>query len=94
MARYVTIRLTQAQAHAASNACDLIRNQIDADGDNKRESACYQRASDAIDLGIASSRVCGIRLSMGEAYGIIRCALKHGHHGRHRPQRPRQGVGG
>lgn len=48
MTRYVTIRLTLAQAAAASNACDLIRNQYEADGD-KREAALYERAGTTID---------------------------------------------
>jgi hypothetical protein len=48
MTRYVTIRMTREQAQAASNACDLIRDQLEADG-NKRESALYQRASIALD---------------------------------------------
>jgi hypothetical protein len=44
---YVTVRLTLAQAQAASNACDLIRDQYEADG-NKREAALYERASKAL----------------------------------------------
>lgn len=44
MSRYVTVRLTREQAQAASNACDLIRDQYEADG-NKREAALYERAS-------------------------------------------------
>lgn len=48
MSRYVLIRLTVAQAQAASNACDLIRDQLEADG-NKHEAALYQRASVALD---------------------------------------------
>lgn len=46
--RYVTVRLTLAQAMAAANACDLIRDSYEADG-NKREAARYQRACKAID---------------------------------------------
>lgn len=42
------IRLTVPQAQAASNACDLIRDQLEADG-NKREAALYRRASIALD---------------------------------------------
>lgn len=45
MTRYVTIRLTVAQAQAASNACDLIRDQLEADG-QRREAALYRRASE------------------------------------------------
>lgn len=91
VARTITVRLTAAQAAAASNACDLIRNQVD----DKREAACYQRASDAISRSITGSAPpCGIRLSMGEAYGIIRCGLKSGHAGHHRPARARRERGG
>jgi hypothetical protein len=46
--RYMMIRLTAAQARAASNACDLIRDQLEADG-KKREAALYERASGALD---------------------------------------------
>lgn len=42
------VRLTVTQAQAASNACDLIRDQLEADG-NKREAALYRRASIALD---------------------------------------------
>lgn len=42
------IRLTITQAQAASNACDLIRDQLEADG-NKREAALYRRASITLD---------------------------------------------
>ena len=47
MTRYVTLRLTREQAQAASNACDLIRDQLEADG-QRREAALYKRASDAL----------------------------------------------
>ena len=47
MSYYVMVRLTVAQAQAASNACDLIRDQYEADG-NKREAALYERASKAL----------------------------------------------
>ena len=47
MSGYVTVRLTVAQAQAASNACDLLRDQYEADG-NKREAALYERASQAL----------------------------------------------
>lgn len=89
VARYVTIRLTAAQAAAAINACDLIRDQLEADGGDRRESAQYLRAGVAIEVGITESRIpsCGIRLSMGEVYGIIRCSRKSGHNGRCRPAR-------
>lgn len=50
MSRYVTVRLTLAQAQAASNACDLIRDQLEADGGDRREAALYQRASAALDV--------------------------------------------
>lgn len=42
------IRLTVAQAQAACNACDLIRDQLEADG-QKREAALYRRASETLD---------------------------------------------
>jgi hypothetical protein len=46
-----------------------------------------QRASETIDRCVAdASRVCGNRLSMGEAYGVIRCALKQGHRGKCSPR--------
>lgn len=48
MTRYVTIRMTAAQAAAASNACDLIRDQLQADG-RTREAALYGRAGVALD---------------------------------------------
>lgn len=47
MSRYVLVRLTVAQAQAASNACDLIRDEYDAAG-NKREAALYERACAAL----------------------------------------------
>jgi hypothetical protein len=53
MTRYVTVRLTLVQAMAASNACDLIRDSYEADG-NKREAAQYQRAHRAIDEALRS----------------------------------------
>lgn len=43
MTRYVTIRMTREQAQAASNACDLIADSYEADG-NKREASIYHRA--------------------------------------------------
>lgn len=48
MSRYVTVRLTIAQAQAAYNACDLIRDEYEASGENKREAAQYKRASETI----------------------------------------------
>ena len=48
MTRYVTVRFTLAQAMTASNACDLIRDNYEADN-NRREAACYRRAYEAID---------------------------------------------
>lgn len=51
MTRYVMIRLTIAQAQAASNACDLIRDSLEADG-QKREAALYGRASEALERGV------------------------------------------
>lgn len=48
----VVIRLTLAQAQAASNACDLIADSLRAD-DCKREASLYQRASVALDAAIA-----------------------------------------
>lgn len=53
VSRYVMIRLTVAQAQAASNACDLIRDQLEADG-NKRDAALYERASVALSVRIDS----------------------------------------
>jgi hypothetical protein len=47
MARYVIVRLTVPQALAAANACDMVRDSLDAD-DRKRDAACYRRASDII----------------------------------------------
>lgn len=55
MTRYVVVRLTLAQAQAACNAADLVRDQHEADGD-KREAAIYARASDAIDRAINRER--------------------------------------
>lgn len=48
MTRYVTIRMTREQAQAASNACDLIADSYEADG-NKREAAIYHRASTTLN---------------------------------------------
>ncbi len=48
MSRYVLVRLTVEQAQAASNACDLIRDSLEADG-KKREAALYLRAAIALD---------------------------------------------
>jgi hypothetical protein len=53
--RHITIRLTQAQANAASNACDLIRDQLEADG-RRREAAVYQRTSDVLDVFLREFR--------------------------------------
>lgn len=47
MSRYVTVRLTVAQAAAACNACDLIRDQLEADG-YKREAMLYERTSEIL----------------------------------------------
>lgn len=47
MSRYVTIRLTTAQARAASNACDLIRDQLEA-SEQRREAALYERTSERL----------------------------------------------
>ncbi len=55
MSRYVLVRLTVAQAQAASNACDLIRDQFEADS-NKREAALYQRASEALSQTTRATR--------------------------------------
>jgi len=52
MTRYVTVRLTVPQAQAASNACDLIRDQLEADG-RAHEASLYRRASDALDATAA-----------------------------------------
>lgn len=54
MSRYITIRLTLAQAQAACNAADLIRDQLEASGNagEAREAALYARASAAIDTAI------------------------------------------
>ncbi len=48
MTRYVIVRMTSAQAAAASNACDLIRDQLDADG-RRREAQLFRRASEVLD---------------------------------------------
>lgn len=48
MTRYITICLTLEQAQAASNACDLIADSLDADG-RVREASLYQRASKMLD---------------------------------------------
>lgn len=55
MSRYVTVRLTREQAQAASNACDLIRDQYEADG-NRREAALYARASETLSQTRAARR--------------------------------------
>ena len=47
------IRLTIAQAQAASNACDLIRDSLEAD-DKKREAALYGRASAVLEQGASA----------------------------------------
>lgn len=52
MTRYITVRLTLAQAQAACNAADVVRDQLEADGD-KREASLYARASDTIGNAIA-----------------------------------------
>ncbi len=49
MARYVLVRLTREQAQAACNACDLIRGQLEADG-QMREAALYGRASKTLSM--------------------------------------------
>lgn len=46
MTRYVTIRLTERQARAASNACDFFRDQLETH--QERDAALYGRASDAL----------------------------------------------
>lgn len=51
MSRYITIRLTLAQAEAACNATDLIADEHRADG-RKRGALLYQRASDIIGAAI------------------------------------------
>ena len=55
MTRYIVVRLTHAQAQAACNASDLIRDQYEAAGD-KHEAALYGRASDTIADAIKSKR--------------------------------------
>jgi hypothetical protein len=54
MKRYVLLKLTIPQAQAALNACDLIAEQLRADGENKREAELYQRASDTIERQLSS----------------------------------------
>lgn len=49
--RHITVRLTLAQAMAASNACDLIRDSCEADG-KRREAGTYRRAFEAIDRAL------------------------------------------
>lgn len=56
MTRYITVRLTLAQAEAACNATDLIRDQHEASGADKREAALYRRASDTIAKAISKAR--------------------------------------
>lgn len=51
MTRYVTVRLTLAQAMTAANACDLMRDSCEADG-KKHEAACYRRTYEAIDVAM------------------------------------------
>jgi len=58
--RYVTVRLTREQAQAASNACDLIRDQLEAD-DQRREAALYQRACVALDQVIKVQKTAPIK---------------------------------
>lgn len=53
--RYVTVRLTAAQAFAAANACDLIRDNYESDN-NKREAAVYERAAATIQTAIDEAR--------------------------------------
>lgn len=53
MTRYLTIRLTEAQAQTALNACDLIRDSNEASGD-LREAAQYRRACVAIERVLSS----------------------------------------
>ena len=43
-------RKTVAKAQAASNACDLIRDSLEADGQQKREAAVLARACEALSL--------------------------------------------
>ena len=52
MSRYVTVRMTVAQAQAAANACDLIRDAHDASGEQKRETSLYQRACETLQRAI------------------------------------------
>jgi hypothetical protein len=52
MSRYVTLRLTREQAFAASNACDLIRDSLEADN-MKRDAAIYARAAEAISSALS-----------------------------------------
>lgn len=47
--RAVHVTLTIPQAAAAANACDLIRDQYEADGEDKREAALYRRTAALID---------------------------------------------
>lgn len=47
MSRYVNLRLTREQAATAINACDLLRDQYEADN-QKREAGRYRRACDAL----------------------------------------------
>lgn len=51
MSRYITVRLTVEQAEAAENACDLIRDSLEADG-RKRQAALYRRACAALQRAL------------------------------------------
>lgn len=51
MSRYVTVHMTLAQAYAAMNASDLIRDQYEAGG-QRGEAAVYRRATERIQRAI------------------------------------------
>jgi len=56
MSRYIWVRLPIAQAEAAANACDLIRDSLEAGDSQKREAAVYARATATIQTAINKSR--------------------------------------
>ena len=55
MSRYVVVRFPIAQAAAAANACDLIRDSHEA-GNENREAAIYKRACETIQAAIRGKR--------------------------------------
>ena len=54
--KYVTVRMTSAQAMAASNACDLIAESLRADRSTSREAGLYDRACSALSAAIQKEK--------------------------------------